>query len=68
MQIGNTTNIGTSKVFNYAGDGSTTQEKIASLEEQITPRRYREALLGNAESVAFIVDIEAKINELKEVI
>lgn len=43
----------------------TTKEKIAELELKITPRRIREAMLGNAESIDFIQNIEEQIEELR---
>ena len=43
----------------------TAQEKITALEVQITPRRIREAVMGNQESIAFIKDIEAQIEVLR---
>lgn len=39
--------------------------KIAALEASISARRWREALLGNEESIAFIADIDAKIEALR---
>lgn len=40
----------------------TTLEQIAALEAQVTPRRLREAALGD---MAFIADIEAQISTLR---
>lgn len=42
-----------------------TMREIYSLESQITPRRLREATLGDADSIAFIQDIEDQIIELR---
>jgi len=39
--------------------------EIAALEASITARRWREALLGNEESIAFIAEVEAKIEVLR---
>lgn len=43
----------------------TIQEQITALESQQTPRRIREAMLGNEESLSFIEDIEAQIEVLR---
>ena len=43
----------------------STQDKIQALEAQITPRRMRDAMLGNEESINFIEDIEAQIAILR---
>lgn len=41
---------------------------IVKFENEITPRRMREAMLGNKDSIAFIEDIEKQIKKLREVI
>jgi hypothetical protein len=43
----------------------TIQEKIIKFEGQLTPRRLREALLGNTDSIAFVQEIEDKIASLR---
>lgn len=42
------------------------QEQIETLEAQITPRRMREAMLGNNESEEFLKTIESKIVKLRK--
>jgi len=44
----------------------TIQDQINSLEAEITPRRLREALLNNQESLQFISGIEERIEELRK--
>lgn len=39
--------------------------QIAELEAQQTPRRLREAALGDVDSIAFLQDIEDEIEELR---
>lgn len=40
--------------------------KIAELESKQTPRRLREAALGDADSVSFLQDIDDKISLLRK--
>lgn len=44
----------------------SVQEQIIELEGKITPRRLREALLGNSESKEFLKTIESKIAKLRK--
>lgn len=45
---------------------TTTQQLIAALEEQVTPRNLRGAALGDTVAIAMIQDIETQIGKLRE--
>lgn len=50
----------------WISTGPTPAEQILTLEAQQTPRRIRDALLGNQESIDFLQDIEDQIAALRD--